>query len=64
MILVRFIALILTFIGILAACAVVVILGMVMLRFLPLLIAVILAFTIFGWLLKKVAVRIDTNAKS
>jgi ABC-type dipeptide/oligopeptide/nickel transport system permease subunit len=64
MILVRFIALMLTFIGILAACAVVVILGVVMLRFLPALITVILAFSIFGWLLNKVAVRIDTNANS
>jgi hypothetical protein len=61
MIVLRFFALLLAFIGALAACAAAVLLGMIMLRFLPVLIAVVLTCTVFWWLLKKVAVRISVN---
>ncbi len=61
MIVLRFFALLLAFVGVLAACAVAVLLGILMLRFLPVLIAVILACTVFWWLLKKAAVRISAD---
>jgi hypothetical protein len=61
MIVLRFFALLLAFIGVLVACAAAVLLGMIMLRFLPVLIAVILACTVFWWLLKKAAVRISAG---
>ena len=61
MIVLRFFALLLTFIGVLAACAAAVLLGMIMLRFLPVLIAVVLACMVFWWLLKKAAVRIKVD---
>jgi hypothetical protein len=61
MIVFRFFALLLAFIGALAACAAAVVLGMIMLRFLPVLIAVIMACMLFWWLLKKAAVRISVN---
>lgn len=59
MIVLRFFALLLAFIGVLAACAMAVLIGFVMLRFLPVLIAVVLACMVFWWLLKKAAVRIS-----
>ncbi len=62
MIVLRFIALLLAFIGVLAGCAVAVLLCILMLRFLPVLIAVTLALSVFWWLLKKAAVRIDTDS--
>lgn len=58
MIVLRFIALLFAFIGVLTACAAAVLLGMVMLRFLPVLITMVLAFMVFWWLQKKAAVRI------
>lgn len=61
MIVLRFIALLFAFISVLAGCTVAVLLGIVMLRFLPVLIAVILACTAFWWLLKKAAVRITVD---
>lgn len=45
----------------LAVCAVAVLLCIVMLRFLPVLIAVILACMLFWWLLKKAAIHIGVN---
>jgi hypothetical protein len=62
MIVFRFFALLLAFIGVLAACAAAVLLGMIMLRFLPVLIAVILACTVFWWLLKKAGARINIDS--
>jgi hypothetical protein len=59
----RFIALLLAFIGVLAGSAVAVLIGIVMLRFLPVLIAVILALSVFWWLLKKAAVHINTDTE-
>ncbi|MBX9755225.1 MAG: hypothetical protein K2X80_10755 [Pseudomonadaceae bacterium] len=59
MIVLRFFALLLAFIGVLAGCAMAVLLGILMLRFLPVLIAVVLACMVFWWLLKKAAVRIS-----
>jgi len=61
MIVLRFFALLLAFIGVLAACGVAVLIGIVMLRFLPILIAVMLACMLFWWLLKKAAVRIKVD---
>jgi hypothetical protein len=61
MIVLRFFALLLAFIGVLAACAVAVLIGIVMLRFLPILIVATLACMLFWWLLKKAAVRINVN---
>lgn len=61
MIVLRFIALLFAFIGVLAGCAVAVLLCIVMLRFLPVLIAVILACMLFWWLLKKAAIHIGVN---
>ena len=62
MIVLRFIALMFAFIGVLVGCAMAVLVGIVMLRFLPVLIAVTLALSVFWWLLKKAAVRIDTGS--
>jgi hypothetical protein len=62
MIVLRFIALLLAFTGVMAVCAAAVLLGMIMLRFLPVLIAVILALGVFWWLLKKAAVHINTDS--
>jgi hypothetical protein len=50
---IRFFFLLFVFIGIVASCAVVVLLGALMLRFLPILILVILSCLVFWWLLKK-----------
>lgn len=61
MIVFRFFALLLAFIGVLAACAMAVLLGILILRFLPVLIAVVLACMLFWWLLKKAAVRISAG---
>jgi hypothetical protein len=61
MIVFRFFALLLTFVGVLAACAVAVLIGIVMLRFLPTLIIAALACMLFWWLLKKAAVRINVD---
>jgi hypothetical protein len=61
MIVLRFFALLLAFIGVLAGCAMAVLLGILMLRFLPVLIAVVLACMVFWWLLKKAAVRISAG---
>lgn len=61
MIVFRFFALLLAFIGVLAACAVAVLIGILMLRFLPVLIAVVLACMVFWWLLKRAAVRISAD---
>lgn len=61
MIVLRFFALLLAFIGVLAGCAMAVLLGILMLRFLPVLIAVVLACMVFWWLLKKAAVRISSG---
>lgn len=49
---IRFFFLLFVFIGIVAACAVAVLLGVLMLRFLPVLIIVILSCLIFWWQLK------------
>lgn len=51
------------FVGVLAACAIAVLLGLVMLRFLPVLICVVLACLLFKWLLKKAAVRITVDER-
>lgn len=50
---IRFIFLLFVFIGIVAACAAAVLLGVLMLRFLPVLILVVLSYLAFWWLLKK-----------
>lgn len=55
MILLRFICMLFVFIDVIAASAAAVLLAIVMLRFLPVLIIVILACAVFRWLLKKVA---------
>lgn len=49
---IRFFFLLFVFFGIVAACAVTVLLGILMLRFVPALIIVILSCLIFSWLLK------------
>jgi membrane protein YqaA with SNARE-associated domain len=49
---IRFFFLLFVFFGIVAACAVTVLLGILMLRFVPVLIIVILSCLIFSWLLK------------
>lgn len=56
---VRFIALLFVFIGVLASCASAVALLLLMLRFWPFLIAIILATGLFAWLLNKSGVRIE-----
>jgi hypothetical protein len=61
--LIRFIFMLFAFAGVLAACAVAVLLGLVMLRFLPVLICVVLACMLFKWLLKKAAIRITVDER-
>lgn len=58
----RFIALLFAFIGVLAGCAAAVLIGIIMLRFLPALIIAILAWSVFWWLLKKAAVHITADS--
>lgn len=55
---VRFIALLFVFVGVLASCASAVALLLLMLRFWPVLIAIILATSLFAWLLNRSGVRI------
>jgi hypothetical protein len=50
---IRFFFLLFVFIGIVAACAVAVLLSVLMLRVLPVLILVVLSCVVFWWLLKK-----------
>ncbi|WP_137819613.1 hypothetical protein [Pseudomonas sp. 2FG] len=59
---VRFIVLLFAFIGVLVGCAVAVLIGIVMLRFLPALIIAVLTCTVFWWLLKKAAVLISIDS--
>lgn len=58
---VRFIFLLFAFTGLLAACAAAVLIAIVMLRFLPVLIIVILACMLLSWLLKKAGVHIKAD---
>ncbi|EPY8494700.1 hypothetical protein AB8Q16_04995 [Pseudomonas aeruginosa] len=51
--LLRFVILLFVFIGVLASCAVAVALLMLMLRFWPVLIAILLGCGVFGWLLSR-----------
>ncbi|MCP2069882.1 UNVERIFIED_ORG: ABC-type multidrug transport system permease subunit [Pseudomonas reinekei] len=53
MALIRFLILLLTFIGVLASASLVVLTVILMLRFPPILIAVSIAFVLFHWVLKR-----------
>ncbi|HDY5065632.1 TPA: hypothetical protein RQ636_005785 [Pseudomonas aeruginosa] len=57
--LVRFIGLLFVFIGVLTSCAVAVALLVLMLRFWPLAVAIVLAFILFHRLLQRVGLRIS-----
>lgn len=57
--LVRFIGLLLVFIGVLASCAVAVALLVIMFRFWPLALAIVLALVLFHQLLQRVGIRIS-----
>ncbi|KAA6176755.1 hypothetical protein F3K50_07980 [Pseudomonas marginalis] len=61
MTLLRFISLLFVFIGVLASCAVAVGLLVLMLRFWPALLIVILTITLFGGLLKNIGIRITAR---
>lgn len=58
MTLLRFISLLFVFIGVLASCAVAVGLLVLMLRFWPALLIIILAITLFGGVVKQAGIRI------
>ena len=62
MVVLRFFALLLAFIGVVTACAAAVLFGMIMLRFLPALIIAALYCLLFSWLLKKAGLRIKIDA--
>ncbi|WP_423357003.1 hypothetical protein [Pseudomonas citronellolis] len=57
--LVRFIGLLFAFIGVLASCAAAIALLVLMLRFWPLLLVILLALVLFRQLLQEVGVRIS-----
>ncbi|CAI9907580.1 hypothetical protein OFL75_26220 [Pseudomonas aeruginosa] len=57
--LVRFIGLLFAFIGVLASCAAAIALLVLMLRFWPLLLVIVLALVLFRQLLQEVGVRIS-----
>ncbi|TEP24814.1 hypothetical protein IPC75_06335 [Pseudomonas aeruginosa] len=58
--LMRFIGLLFVFIGVLASCAWAVALLVLMLRFWPLLLAVVLTLALFQQLIQRVGIRIST----
>ncbi|HBO9053363.1 TPA: hypothetical protein L5D50_000824 [Pseudomonas aeruginosa] len=59
--LLRFLALLFALIGILAGCAVTVALLVLALRFWPVLLIFALAISLFGWLLKRIGIRITSR---
>ncbi|WP_061292023.1 hypothetical protein [Azotobacter vinelandii] len=57
----HFLALLFALIGILAGCSVAVALLVLALRFWPVLLILALAISLFGWLLKRIGIRITSR---
>ncbi|WP_271410527.1 hypothetical protein [Pseudomonas sp. Q1-7] len=58
---VRFLGLLLAFIGVLASCVVVVMLLLLMLRFWPVLLVGVMAIALFGWLMEHSGIHVSTR---